>query len=146
MIEQFTGEYSWLSNFALVDITLNDIEYPSVEHAYQSAKSNDKDWKLYCQNKNIKPGWVKTKSKNINVIPNWHNIKIDIMKECLNQKFRKEPYKTLLTKTKLIHIQEGNYHNDKFYGVCLKTGKGKNILGKMIMEIRSGLLDFETLL
>lgn len=29
--------------------------------------------------------------------------------------------------------------NDKFWGVCLKTGKGSNTLGKLIMEIRSNL-------
>ena len=41
MIKEFRGEYAWLSNFASVPITLDGIQYPSVEHAYMSAKSKD---------------------------------------------------------------------------------------------------------
>lgn len=51
MIREFQGEYRWLSNFAPVLIKLDGI-YPSVEHAYMSAKSDDMKWKLFCQDRN----------------------------------------------------------------------------------------------
>jgi len=38
MIKEFKGEYSWLSNFAPVNILLAGKIYPSVEHAFMSMK------------------------------------------------------------------------------------------------------------
>lgn len=139
MIKEFQGEYRWLSNFMPAKIILGGKEYPSVEHAYMSAKSDDIEWKDYCSNEQNKPGDVKRQSRTIKLVPNWENIKVDIMKECLIQKFNQQPYKNLLIKTGDTFIQEGNKWNDKFWGVCLKTNKGDNTLGKLIMEIRKTL-------
>ena len=61
------------------------------------------------------------------------------MAECVKQKFNQEPYRTKLLETGTLHIQEGNRWNDKFWGVCLKTNKGENHLGKLIMDVRSAL-------
>ena len=41
MIDSFEGKYRFLSNFYLSPITYEGIEYPSVEHAYQAAKTFD---------------------------------------------------------------------------------------------------------
>lgn len=140
MIKEFQGEYRWLSNFVPCKIMLDSVEYPSVEHAYMSAKSNDIEWKKFCSNPNNKAGEVKKKSKGIKLIENWDIIKFEVMKCCLIQKYNQEPYKTKLIQTKREHIQEGNMWGDKVWGVCLKTGNGENNLGKMIMEIRDNLL------
>lgn len=139
MIKEFQNEYRWLSNFAPVLIILDKIEYSSVEHAYMSAKSDDIEWKKFCSNPNNKPGDVKRESRNITLKENWNEIKLDIMYQCLKQKFNQEPYKNLLLETKDKYIQEGNMWNDKFWGVCLKTSKGINHLGKLIMQIRKEL-------
>jgi len=37
----FSGDYRWLSNFYPVDIEFESEHYPSVEHAYQAAKTLD---------------------------------------------------------------------------------------------------------
>lgn len=50
MISEFQGNFRWLSNFAPCKIILDGIEYPSVEHAYMSAKSSERSWKLFCSN------------------------------------------------------------------------------------------------
>ena len=139
MIEQFQKEYRWLSNFAPVLIVLDSIEYSSVEHAYMSAKSNSKSWKIFCSNSHNSAGIVKRASRNIILITGWETKKLDVMQNCLKQKFTQEPYKTKLLKTENQFIQEGNYWGDKFWGVCLKTEKGKNHLGRMIMKIRDQL-------
>lgn len=138
MIKQFRDEYRWLSNFAPVQIILNGIIYKSVEHAYMSAKSNDYEWKLFCKNTES-AGDVKKASYSINLVGDWNQTKLNVMKECLKQKFSFEPYKTKLIQTGDEFIQEGNFWNDRFWGVCLKTGKGENNLGKMIMDIRTEL-------
>jgi predicted NAD-dependent protein-ADP-ribosyltransferase YbiA (DUF1768 family) len=62
------------------------------------------------------------------------------MKQCLCQKYAQEPYKSLLIATKHKYLQEGNNWEDKFWGVCLETNEGENILGKLIMEIRERLI------
>ena len=55
------------------------------------------------------------------------------------QKYYQQPYLLNLTKTGDMHIQEGNHRNDKYWGFCLKTNKGENNLGKLIMECRTSL-------
>lgn len=139
IIKEFQNEYRWLSNFSPCKIILDDVEYPSVEHAYMSAKSNDEEWKKYCSDVNNTAGQVKKQSRRVKLVDNWDLIKIDVMKQCLIQKFNQEPYKTKLIETGDLHIQEGNRWNDKFWGVCLKTNQGQNHLGKLIMEIRNNL-------
>ena len=63
-ISQFQGTYRWLSNFAECKIILNQYTYNSVEHAYQSAKSNLKSWKEFCSTTNS-PAIVKNTIKNL---------------------------------------------------------------------------------
>jgi ribA/ribD-fused uncharacterized protein len=139
MIKEFQGEYRWLSNFAPVNIELGGLIYPSVEHAYMSAKSEDSEWKRFCQDINNSPGAVKKKSRGIQLIAGWDRIKLSVMEYCVRQKFKTQPYKDQLLATGKLHIQEGNLWNDKFWGVCLKTNTGQNHLGKIIMEIREDL-------
>ena len=139
MIKEFQGKYRWLSNFTSVEVELEGIIYPSVEHAYMSAKSDIKEWKEFCSNVNNTPGQVKKASRNIALTYDWDSKKLAVMKELLIQKYNKEPFKSLLKETGNLYIQEGNNWNDKFWGVCLKTNKGENNLGKLIMEIRNTL-------
>jgi ribA/ribD-fused uncharacterized protein len=138
MIKEFQGEFRWLSNFTPVAIELDGRMFHSVEHAYMSAKSDDEGWKDFCEN-TLSAGQVKKASRSITLVDNWEDIKVDIMRECINQKFNQPFLKAKLLATGDTVIQEGNMWNDKFWGVCLKTGKGQNILGKLIMEKRDSL-------
>jgi len=145
MIKEFQKEYRWLSNFTPVEIELNGIKYPSVEHAYMSAKVDSDEWRAFCSNPNNKAGQVKKASykfKKSELVQNFDEIKVDVMRECLIQKFNQEPFKSKLIATGDLHIQEGNLWNDKFWGFCLKTNQGQNILGHLIMEIRKELLKY----
>jgi hypothetical protein len=135
MIKEFQKEYRWLSNFMPVNIILDEEEYSSVEHAYQSAKSDDQDWKQFCILES-NPAEVRRQSRNVVLKKDWNIIKDEIMLQLLKQKFSQEPYKHLLLDTKNEQIQEGNYWGDTYWGVDLKTGEGENRLGKMIMKIR----------
>lgn len=132
MIKEFKNEFRWLSNFFPCRIVLKGREYKSVEHAYMSAKCDDEDWKLFCQFTE-KPGEVKKSSRKIKLREDWESIKINIMKDCIDQKFNQEPLKTKLLETGEEELQEGNTWGDKFWGIDLKTGKGLNYLGKIIM-------------
>lgn len=140
MIKEFQREYRWLSNFSPVKIELEGTVYSSVEHAYMSAKSDEKWWKEFCSNANNTPGQVKRKSKELVLKLDWEDSKVQIMAECINQKFNQEPYKSKLISTGNTNIQEGNHWGDTFWGISLATGKGLNTLGKLIMDKRAMLL------
>jgi len=137
MIKQFQGEYRWLSNFAPVLIAGVTYKYHSVEHAYMSAKNDAPWWKQQCANGGFTAAQIKKLSRNVILRADWPTFKMYVMRYALALKFSQEPYKSLLAATGDAYIQEGNYWNDKFWGVCLKTGLGENHLGKMIMAIRA---------
>jgi predicted NAD-dependent protein-ADP-ribosyltransferase YbiA (DUF1768 family) len=44
-ITGFKGEYAFLSNFYAHQITIDAIAYPTAEHAFQAAKTHDRDVK-----------------------------------------------------------------------------------------------------
>jgi len=136
MICNFREGNRWLSNFAFVKIKLNNIVYPTVEHAYMSAKNDDINWKAFCADRMNSASQVKKAGRTIQLINNWEIKKLLIMEEYIRQKFNQEPCKTKLLNTHDEHIQEGNYWGDAFWGVSLKTNKGHNHLGQLIMQIR----------
>lgn len=107
MINKFRGEYNWLSNFASCKVVYKGINYPSIENAYQSAKSDDIKWKKFCSTHNAII--VKKCSHKIPLIESWNKIKLSIMEELLRQKFIfNDYYKKKLIETKDEYIEEGN--------------------------------------
>ena len=142
MIKEFQKEYRWLSNFWPCTIILDNRQYKSVEHAYMSAKSDDPLWKDTCEVV-TSPGQIKRMSKGLVLKKDWNSIKIDVMRECLKQKFSDSnpELKTKLINTADLHIQEGNTWGDKFWGIDLRSGKGLNHLGSLLMQIRKDLID-----
>ena len=134
MIKEFQKEYRWLSNFAYCKIFYEGITYPSVENAYQAAKTINVEEREAIASATA--GQAKRLGKTLTVREDWEDVKVQVMRELLTIKFCQTKYLGLLLATGNQHIQEGNYWNDKFWGVCLKTGEGENNLGKLIMDIR----------
>lgn len=136
MIDKFIGKYDFLSNFYLCNIDYEDISYPSIEHAFQAAKTlNVLQRKLIA---NIStPGLAKKAGSKVNLRPDWEDIKIDVMKTLLKEKFIQPELKKLLLATGDEKLVEGNSWDDTFWGVC--NGVGSNWLGKLLMELRSRL-------
>ncbi|MCB0705473.1 MAG: NADAR family protein [Saprospiraceae bacterium] len=137
MIDQFINEYRWMSNFYPCEIRYKGTLYKSVEYAYMSAKSSDKEWKKMCSDGTEKQRIIKKKSKDVDLVPNWDEIRIDVMRECLEWKFSQEPLASWLIETGDAYLEEGNNWGDHFWGVDLETGVGENNLGKLLMEIRT---------
>ncbi len=142
MINEFKGDYRWLSNFEAVTIKLGEHIYPSVEHAYMSAKCDSSEWKLFCMDARNTAGDVKKKSREVKLVDNWDRYKFLVMQSCLEQKYEQEPFRSKLIKTGTQNIVEGNYFGDIIWGVDLKytPNIGENHLGRMIMKIREDLI------
>lgn len=135
MIKEFQKENRWLSNFATCFVTFEGMDFPSTEHAYQAAKTLDFEERKSLLT--MSAGEAKKAAKKFKIREDWESIKLSVMEDLLRQKFNKSPFKEQLLETKNEFIQEGNWWNDTFWGVCLKTNKGQNNLGKLIMKIRN---------
>jgi len=68
-INSFKDEYQFLSNFYYVRVRLDGVVYPSVENAYQAAKSTDPDERQKFQI--VSPAEAKMLSKNLKRTDNW---------------------------------------------------------------------------
>tara|TARA_R110000868_G_scaffold47769_7_gene156242 strand:+ start:1065 stop:1544 length:480 start_codon:yes stop_codon:yes gene_type:complete len=140
MIEKFDEDFAFLSNFWPCDIEFEGIVFPSTEHAFQAAKTNDRETRLIIAAKKT-PGQAKRAGGRQGILPDfdfeaWEDKKIDVMGEICRIKFQDPALRELLKATGSQKLQEGNNWNDTFWGVSLKTGKGRNVLGTILEIIR----------
>lgn len=135
MIKEFQGKYRFLSNFWPAEVDYNGYLFPSVEHAYQAAKTFDEDAQVEIAE--MTAGQAKRRGKTVTMRPDWDKIKTSVMFSLLRKKFSKEPLRGSLLATGEQQLEEGNYWGDTFWGVC--KGKGENHLGKLLMRVREEL-------
>jgi ribA/ribD-fused uncharacterized protein len=132
-----SGKYGFLSNLYKHEILFEGITFPTSEHAYQYGKFKDhitRDWAM----KSPKPHLLSILAHGLfywDINPNWSKIKVDRMYEILKVKFSNPELKLKLLNTGNSIIIE-NSKSDSFWGIGKKE-KGKNILGKLLMKIRS---------
>jgi N-glycosidase YbiA len=137
-ILEFTGENHFLSNFFPASFAWRGKLWATSEHAYQAAKSLDPEVQ-----ERIRllpsPGATKRAGKVIALRPDWEQVKVDIMLEIVFEKFRQNPQLiALLLATGDAELIEGNWWHDRFWGVCpVGSSKGRNELGKILMDIRA---------
>jgi ribA/ribD-fused uncharacterized protein len=141
-VRQFNNEYEKFSNFYPCTVFFEGRNYPTVEHAFQAAKS--KSWKFRKKVSDVpvdKAGKAKRLGRGIRLRHDWEMVKISVMRKLLMQKFSLDEFKTLLISTGDADITEGNYWHDNDWGDCFcakcKDIKGKNNLGKLLMKIRA---------
>jgi ribA/ribD-fused uncharacterized protein len=142
MITSFREKYDFLSNFYPAKIMYDSVFYPCSENAFQAAKTLDPTEKQ--QFTYLAPGKAKKAGGQLNLRPNWEDIKVDIMLEIVRAKFTQNAeLKKRLLNTADEELIEGNTWHDNFWGVCEcpECGgmKGKNTLGKILMQVRKEL-------
>lgn len=142
LIESFTGPWAFLSNFGPSEVVLWDdgVAYSSVEHGYQAAKTlNFKQREKFLLN-GITPGKAKQMGKTLRLRPDWEEVKVDIMRDLLMQKFNPTILRRKLLTTFQAKLVEGNHWHDNYWGNCLcqlcEGTDGENMLGKLLMEVR----------
>jgi hypothetical protein len=136
MIDSFTDKFGFLSNFYPGTIDYDGKLWGSVEHAYQAAKTineTEKDWIRQSPNAAV----AKKRGRKATVRSDWEKIKVSVMLDILRIKFSQPPFKRDLLATGKEELVEGNWWGDTFWGVC--KGKGQNMLGKLLMQIREEL-------
>ena len=129
-------ENGYLGNYYLIDITIDNVTYKSVEHYYQSQKTLDRDRALLIMNAET-CDMAKTLGNcpDLPLRPDWPVWKIKAMEKGLKAKFSQhgELQKKLLSTGSAILME--NSMVDYFWGIGEK-GNGENMLGKLLMELR----------
>jgi ribA/ribD-fused uncharacterized protein len=138
----FCPDNRWLSNFWACVITMDGLNYPTVEHAYQAAKTRG-----VLQQKQIRladsPGLAKQLGQRVKLREDWEQIKVTVMHTLVEQKFlRHGVLAEKLLATGEHFLVEGNTWNDRFWGVC--GGYGRNNLGHILMQVRDRLNEGRT--
>jgi len=140
MISTFRGKYYFLSNFSPSLIPFYGIWYPTVEHAYQASKSLDYDIKFEISQINSKnAAEAKRTGRRIDCRSDWNKIKVSLMFELIRIKFAIPELRVRLLGTGTEDIMEINTWGDNFWGVSGKLSDGKNMLGKIYMQVRREL-------
>lgn len=134
-IDQFQGKYDFLSNFYPAVISWCGITYPTTENAYQASKTTDHTTRI--QLSLMTPGKCK-RAKPPNPM-DWQEEYAGplVMYEVNTLKYQIPELREMLLATGDVELIEGNHWNDTYWGVDLKTGKGQNRLGKILMRIRA---------
>lgn len=137
-ILQFKDGDRWLSNFWFFEepMSYQNMYFTTNEHFYVAMKTTDINVRKKVSNHPLKG--VKKFGQSVDVRDDWEDIKINVMLYGLRYKFSENnpALRKRLIETGDCNIQEGNWWNDTFWGVCLKTGEGENNLGKLIMKVR----------
>lgn len=139
-IDSFVGKYRFLSNFFPAKVELDGEKYPTVEHAFQAAKSSEFVVRKAIQMAET-PGLARSLGRSRMFLRDlrldWERVKVDIMLGLLHQKFSEPIMRSALRDTGDAELVEVNTWGDTFWGVC--GGKGENMLGILLMVVREGL-------
>jgi ribA/ribD-fused uncharacterized protein len=125
-------EYGWLSNFERTPVLVAGTIYQTNEHYYQSMKSKNPFLREWIENAPT-PYYAMIAGRSLKLedhVDNWYIKKADVMKRGIRAKF-----KNSVLRQKLLDTEDAILHEDSptdiFWGK-----KGKDMLGKLLMEVR----------
>ena len=138
----FRGSKAFLSNFHSASVYYDGVLYPTVEHAFQAAKTLDlgeRKQVLFCET----PSKAKRLGRKVSLRSDWNETRVNIMKELVFQKFSLYPkLAKALIAVKGEIVEENTWH-DNFWGACVcekcKDKEKYNNLGKILMAVRNHL-------
>lgn len=125
----FVGGRRFLSNFFI------EPDGTHVEGEFQQMKCADADDLMGFVGLN--PAQAKARGQRVKLRDDWEDVKIGVMLHFVRQKFVDHP--ELLRQLKATHgpLIEYNTWGDEFWGIC--NGRGLNILGDILMQVRGEL-------
>lgn len=130
---QFRGELAFLSNLFETKIEVAGMVFRNVEAAFQSFKDESRQSDFF----NLDGVSAKKLGKKVNLRKDWEEKKDLLMYELLKIKFSNPELKRKLIATGSTVLLEKNNWKDQYWGVY--NGKGKNMLGNLLMKLREEL-------
>ena len=140
-ITSFHGPHRFLSNFYPAPVMLDGKDYPSVEHAFQAAKTTDPAMRWHFQREPT-AGGAKRLGRRVTLRDDWEQIKLQVMMDLVWLKFQEPSLAARLVETAGRDLIESNHWNDRFWGVC--GGVGDNWLGRILMTVRDTIIERRT--
>lgn len=146
MIREFTGVYTFLSNFSPSPVVLDDgLSYPTAEHAFQAQKTGNISERmriLHCRTARD----AKAAGRKVALIDDWDSVRKRVMSEVVMAKFWQNPELAgKLTGTGDALLVEGNWWHDNYWGSCwckrppCFEEPGLNYLGQILIWARAVL-------
>lgn len=132
-------EYGDFSNFAPYAIRLGGKRWPTSEHYFQAQKfSDERDRQEVRQAKTPAIAARLGRSRKKKIRRDWDSIRVSVMRTALEAKFGQYPeLRELLLSTGDTKLVE-HTDNDDYWGDG-GDGSGANMLGRLLMELRSKL-------
>ncbi len=134
-----SSEYGCFSNFSRHGFILDDLYWITSEHYFQAQKfllTNHLEEIRNCNTPREAAKMGRERSRPLR--PDWEQVKDDIMRSCVHCKFATHTdIREILIATGEQLIVE-NAPKDDYWG-CGADGSGKNMLGKILMEVRDKL-------
>ncbi|MBK8631935.1 MAG: NADAR family protein [Sphingomonadales bacterium] len=141
-IAGFFGDYRFLSNFWLAPVPMYGATYPSVEHAYQAAKSSSADERL-AMLRAAGSAAAKALGRRVTLRPDWEAAKTHFMLALVRRKFADPVLGNRLIATGHAAIfEETTRWNDTVWGIvaCPVGYRGGNRLGQILESVRDELM------
>ena len=142
ILEDFRGEYRFLSNYYKHPVTYEGLTYPCDEDAFQAQKCDTEEGKLkYTQIKN--PVTAKMAGKREKLPEDWDEKSVTVMEGLLQAKFSSPDMASMFLSTRDAELVEGNRWHDNKWGICrcerCAGNEHHNLLGKLLMKTREEL-------
>jgi ribA/ribD-fused uncharacterized protein len=133
------GPYGGFSNFSPYPIHLKWRRWPTSEHYFQAQKFLDpQDQERVRRAKTASLAANLGRDRRRKIRSDWESVKVSVMREAIEIKFRQHPdLRDLLLSTGEAKLVERT-NKDRFWGAG-DDGQGKNMLGKILMEVRQKL-------
>ena len=135
--------YGVFSNLHRTPVVFEGREFPTAEHAYQAGKASKeavREWILSAPT----PSLAAMAAHGLytwDIVPSWSKIKFDRMRDVLRAKFSQhEDLRAVLLATGQARLVEAGTTNNavnRLWGEV--NGKGQNMLGVLLMEVRAEL-------
>lgn len=140
VIDSFRGDHYFLSNFYPALVPFRGVVFPSSEHAFMAAKTNDPDEFRAILSAET-PGDAKRLGRKVSLVADWDTLRYGVMYEVLLSKFTyNKDLRTLLLATRGSLLVEGNTWHDQTWGTCVcpkhEDVPGDNALGVILMTLR----------
>ncbi len=133
------NEFGEFSNFAKFPVKIKKKTWPTSEHYFQAMKFDSKEIQEKIR-KCKRPDEAARigRDRKLKIKKNWDSSRDNVMREVVKAKFTQyEELKTLLLSTGDAKLIEHTKNDD--YWADGGDGKGKNMLGKILMEVREKL-------
>ncbi len=140
MFYRVTDDFGVLSNFAMYEIEVEGKIWPSSEHYFQAQKFTTKtDRDQICSACSPMDAAILGRDRKKTLRKDWEYVKVDVMRKAVLAKFSQhDRLRDILISTGQARLVEHTL-NDSYWGDG-GDGKGRNMLGEILMEVREQLI------